>query len=141
LQWRNSLCVVLSSCACSIVCLVCYGAAIVKLRRTTRRCMNRSTAMVKAERSLSFLTFTNCICMLTLASTNLCFLLYYDVNLVFTFRSFQIDLLLFLPIWVLYFTHPAFKKSITNSTSVNVMASDFQSSKRKSVNPSSVVIQ
>ncbi|KAK6012262.1 hypothetical protein OSTOST_22593, partial [Ostertagia ostertagi] len=92
---------------------------------------NGSTAVVKAERSLSFLTFTTCICMLTLAFTNLCFLLYYDILLEYMLRPFQVDLLLFLPIWVLYFTHPAFKRSSTTSASVNVVVSTFHSPKQK----------
>ncbi|KAK6012794.1 hypothetical protein OSTOST_22028, partial [Ostertagia ostertagi] len=65
--------------------------------------------MLKAERSLTFLVLTTSICMISLALTNVYFFIYANAFITLTARPFQIDLLLFLPIWVLYFTHPAFK--------------------------------
>ncbi|KAK5972843.1 hypothetical protein GCK32_010239, partial [Trichostrongylus colubriformis] len=81
---------------------------------------NRTTAIARAERSLGFLTFATCLCMITVTFTNLSFLIHCSANLIFTLRPFQLDLLSFLPIWVLYFTHPVFTKRTATAKTIGV---------------------
>ncbi|XGW26694.1 hypothetical protein V3C99_007361 [Haemonchus contortus] len=117
-QWRNSICLAAAACASSALFLVSSAATLVKLRTVSRSTSDRSAPMARAERSLTILTSTTCLCMLTLTFTNVYFLVYYDVNFALTLRPFQFDLLLFLPIWVLYFTHPAFRPKSSLNVSV-----------------------
>ncbi|KAK5969480.1 hypothetical protein GCK32_013329 [Trichostrongylus colubriformis] len=83
---------------------------MVKLRSTSTSSTNSSIALAKAELSLRFLTFVTCLCMVTVTITNLCFLIYSSFDLIITLRPFQLDLQSFLPIWVLYLTHPVFRR-------------------------------
>ncbi|EYB92081.1 hypothetical protein Y032_0198g1626 [Ancylostoma ceylanicum] len=114
-KWKNSGCLTVVASVCSIIFLLSSLATLCRMRSIAN---NSSTGkkndnIAKAERSLTITTFSIFVCIITQAATNVYFLYVSDVNLSLTLRPFQQDLVMFTPIWVLFLTHPVFKRTPT----------------------------
>ncbi|RCN48300.1 hypothetical protein ANCCAN_05589 [Ancylostoma caninum] len=112
-KWKNSGCLTIVCSVCSSIFLVSSLAALCRMRSIAKSTGGRNDNIGKAERSLTIMTFSIFICLITQAATNVYFLYVSDVNLSLTLRPFQQDLLMFTPIWVLFLTHPVFKRTPT----------------------------
>ncbi|KAK6752054.1 hypothetical protein RB195_003464 [Necator americanus] len=110
-KWRNSACVTIVASACSFVILFSSVATISKIRSLSNSGTKRSGSGSRAERSLTIVTFSTFICVISLAATNVYFLYGSNAYLSFTLHPYQIDLLMFTPVWLLFFTHPKFKST------------------------------
>ncbi|EYC06580.1 hypothetical protein Y032_0075g970 [Ancylostoma ceylanicum] len=117
-QWRSSLAMVFVT---SITCFLdfsCFAVTITKWRTLSRK-MTQSNR--RSEKSLLFLGCS--ICLSLCLNCVLQFFFFYMVYLELSFliRGFVYDVLVFVPTWVFYLTHPSFK-STSSEDAVSVVS-------------------
>ncbi|CAJ0589793.1 unnamed protein product [Cylicocyclus nassatus] len=125
--WRSSLALLFVTTITCLIVLLCFMVTMIRWRillgRTTK-------TWNKSERSLLLLVCSLCgsiglFCLLQ-------FFFYYEIfyEISFLLRGFLQDMMVFIPTWVFYFTHPFFsKRVVVSSFTITVVPASKSSNK------------
>ncbi|WKY09297.1 hypothetical protein Q1695_002004 [Nippostrongylus brasiliensis] len=105
-EWRNSLAsLIVTGVGCGMD-LVCFFITIAGWRKLASR---GASSLRRSERSLLYMTFSVCVSLSVNFALQVLFYKSIFAETLFFIRGFIYDILLFVPTWTFYFTHPVFK--------------------------------
>ncbi|VDL62748.1 unnamed protein product [Nippostrongylus brasiliensis] len=105
--WRNSLAsLIVTGVGCGMD-LVCFFITVAGWRKLASS--RGASSLRRSERSLLYMTFSVCVSLSVNFALQVLFYKSIFAETLFFIRGFIYDILLFVPTWTFYFTHPVFK--------------------------------